>query len=177
MAYKYKEKYLKAGSSWIDDEGFQHPYNWSLTYSSDDLKKWNITVEADEDNSFDSRFYSSKGVEKSLSDTNVTDLDGNVVKDEDGNNLVNVGLKNYWINQTKKRANELLLDSDWYVVRKADIGEAIPSDIDTYRKAVRTAAASIETKINACSDLAAFKKLFDVVDKKAPIFDFPDKIS
>ena len=177
MAYKYKEKYLKAGSSWIDDEGFQHPYNWSSTYSSDDLKKWNITVEADEDNSFDSRFYSSKGVEKSLSDTNATDLDGNVLKDNDGNNIVNVGLKNYWINQTKKRANELLSDSDWYIVRKADIGEAIPSDIDTYRKAVRTAAASIETKINACSDLAAFKKLFDVVDEKAPIFDFPDKIS
>jgi hypothetical protein len=179
MAYKYKERYLKVGSPWIDDDGIQHPYNWATSWSADDLKKWNITVEADEDNSFDSRFYSSKGVEKSLSDTYVTDLDGNVLKDEDGNNLLNVGLKNYWINQTKKRANELLFDSDWYVVRKADIGEAIPSDIDTYRKAVRTAAASIDTKINACSDLAALKALFDIPEgkTKAPMYDWPDEVS
>lgn len=184
MAYKYKEKEIKVGSSWTDDNGFIHPYNWADTWSSDDLVKWGVTYSADPDNSFDSKFYSSKGVEKNLNDVNVVDDNGKAVLDEDGKQLVSKGLKSIWIEKTKTQAKALLAESDWYVTRKADIGEAIPSNIDTYRKAVRTAAASIETKINACSDLAAFISLFNVpmdsnnrATGNAPIYDFPDKVS
>ena len=172
MAYKYKDKELKVGSSWTDDNGFIHPYNWADTWSSDDLAKWGVTYSADPDKNFDRRFYISKDVAKSLTD----------ITNED--KTVTPGLKSIYIEETKKTANSKLAASDWYVTRKADIGEAIPSKIDTYRKAVRTAASNIETKINNCSDISSLEKLFDVpLDSNnrsignAPINDWPDEVS
>ena len=56
-------------------------------------------------------------------------------------------------------------------------------DISKYRTDVRTATKTIEDKINACSKLANFMKLFDTpVDKdgnptgKADIYNFPDEV-
>ena len=69
------------------------------------------------------------------------------------------------------------------IVRNAEKSTAIPSDITTYRDAIRTKCASIETAINNCSNLTEFIALFDVpVDSdknptgNAPINDFPDEI-
>ena len=182
MAYKYKDRYLKVGKAWQDDDGFKHPYNWSSSWSADDLKKWGVTVEKDVDTSFDDRFYWSKGVERKLNDEDATDAKGNKVKDENGNVIVNQGLKTQWIKITKQRANDLLSKSDWEVTRKAEKGTAIASGTTTFRDKVRTACDSIETKINACSNLTAFKKLFDTpVDKDGnvtgnpPMHDFPEE--
>ena len=184
MAYKYKERYLKVGKAWQDDDGFKHPYNWSSSWSSDDLSKWGVTVEADADTSYDDRFYWAKGIERKLADVNVVDDDGKAVNDPTtGKQMVQLGLKSIWITRTKESANGLLASSDWYVTRKAEASTAIPSDISTYRSAVRTASKTIEDKINGCADLDAFKALFDVPmdsDNKptgnAPIYDFPDEV-
>ena len=86
--------------------------------------------------------------------------------------------------RTKASANGRLQSTDWYVTRKSEADTAIPSNITTYRTAVRTASKTIEDKINACSDLAAFQKLFETpVDANgsptgnAPIFDFPKEVT
>jgi len=184
MAYKYKDRYLKVGKAWQDDDGFKHPYNWSSSWSSDDLTKWGVSVEADEDTSYDNKFYWAKGIERKLADVNVVDDDGKAVNDPiTGKQMVQLGLKSNWIAQTKTTANGLLASSDWYVTRKAEASTAIPSDISTYRSAVRTATATIEKKITDCADLDAFKALFVVPmdsDNKptgnAPIYDFPDEV-
>ena len=77
----------------------------------------------------------------------------------------------------------MLTASDWYVVRNAEKSTAIPTEISTYRDAVRIATGTIETAINGCADLDAFKALFvvptddnDIPTGKAPIYDFPDEI-
>ena len=183
MAYKYKERYLKVGKAWKDDNGIQHPYNWASSWSVDDLKRWKVTLEKDVDTTFDDRFYWSKGVERKLEDENAVDQDGKAILDEDGNQVINKGLKNIWIERTKSTANGLLTASDWYVTRKSETDTAIPSDISKYRTDVRTATKTIEDKINGCSKLADFIKLFDTpVDKdgkptgNAPIYDFPKDI-
>ena len=183
MAYKYKERYLKVGKAWKDDNGIQHPYNWASSWSVDDLKRWKVTLEKDVDTTFDDRFYWSKGVERKLEDENAVDQDGKAILDEDGNQVINKGLKNIWIERTKSTANGLLTASDWYVTRKSETDTAIPSDISKYRTDVRTATKTIEDKINGCSKLADFIKLFDTpVDKdgkptgNAPIYDFPKEI-
>jgi len=184
MAYKYKDRYLKVGKAWQDDDGFKHPYNWQSSWSADDLKKWGVTFEADPDTSYDSTFYWAKGIERKLADENVVDDDGKAVIDSmTGKQRVQLGLKSQWIRQTKQTANSKLSSTDWYVTRKAEASTAIPSDISTYRTDVRTASKTIEDKINACSKLADFKKLFDVPtdsDNKptgnAPIYDFPDEV-
>ena len=184
MAYKYKERYLKVGKAWQDDDGFKHPYNWSSSWSADDLKKWGVTFEADVDTSYDNRFYWSKGIERKLADENVVDADGKAVNDPTtGKQMVQLGLKSIWVAQTKTTANGLLSSSDWYVTRKAEADTAIPSDIGKYRTDVRTASKTIEDKINACADLDAFKALFVVPTDsdgepsgKAPIYDYPDEV-
>jgi len=184
MAYKYKERYLKVGKAWQDDNGFKHPYNWSSSWSADDLKKWGVSIEADVDTSYDDRFYWAKGIERKLEDENVVDEDGKAVNDTmTGKQMVQLGLKSIWVAKTKTNANSKLASSDWYVTRKAEADTAIPSDISTYRTGVRTASKTIEDKINACSKLADFKKLFDApVDSdgkptgNAPMYDFPDEV-
>ena len=184
MAYKYKNRYLKVGSSWQDDDGFKHPYNWQSSWSAKDLKKWGVTVVKDVDTSFDNRFYWAKGIEKKLEDVNVVDKDGKKVIDSlTGKQMINRGLKYQWIERTKSTANGLLTISDWYVTRKSETDTAIPNDILKYRADVRTATKTIEDKINACTKLTDFMKLFDTpVDKnniptgKAPIYDFPDEV-
>ena len=184
MAYKYKERYLKVGKAWQDDDGFKHPYNWSSSWSSDDLSKWGVSVEADPDTSYDDRFYWAKGIERKLADVNVVDEDGKAVNDPmTGKQRVQLGLKSNWIAKTKISANSLMSSSDWYVTRKAEADTAIPSDISTYRTAVRTASKTIEDKITDCADLDAFKALFVVPTDSdgnptgnSPITDFPDEV-
>ena len=184
MAYKYKDRYLKVGKAWQDDDGFKHPYNWLSSWSSDDLTKWGVTFEADPDTSFDDRFYDAKNVEKKLTDVNLVDDDGKAVIDPTtGKQKVQLGLKSIWVTRTKETANSLLSSSDWYVTRKAEASTAIPSDISTYRTGVRTASKTIEDKINACADLDAFKALFVVPTDSdgnptgnSPITDFPDEV-
>ena len=184
MVYKYKDRYLKLGKAWQDDDGFKHPYNWSSSWSADDLKKWGVTIEADADTSYDDRFYWAKGIERKLADENVVDADGKAVNDiVTGKQRVQLGLKTQWIAKTKISANSLMSSSDWYVTRKAEANTAIPSDISTYRSAVRTATATIEKKITDCADLDAFKALFVVPTDSdgnptgnSPITDFPDEV-
>jgi len=183
MAWLYNGRTLKVGKSWTDDNGYKHPYNWASAWSEEDKTQWGVTWQDDPDTSYDNRFYWARDVERSLTDINEVDEDNNPILDQDGNQVVTKGLKTIWIEQTKVTANSLLAKSDWYVVRNAEKSTAIPADISTYRDAVRTATGTIETAINACADLDAFKALFVVPTDddgnptgNAPIYDFPDEI-
>ena len=184
MAWLYNGRTLKVGKSWTDDNGYKHPYNWATAWSAEDKTQWGVTWQDDVDTSYDERFYWARDVERSLTDINEVDEDNNPILDQDGNQVVTKGLKTIWIERTKSTANSLLAKSDWYVVRNAEKSVAIPADITTYRDAVRTASGTIETAINACTTLDAFKALFVVpMDDqdppqptgKAPIYDFPDE--
>ena len=53
------------------------------------------------------------------------------------------GLKTILIRQVKNEAKGELNRTDWYVVRKADTGKAIPSDVVTKRQAARDAIQNI----------------------------------
>ena len=184
MAYKYKERTLKVGKGWADDNGFKHPYNWASAWTDADKANWGVTFEADPDTSYDSTFYFAKDIPRILGDTLWVDDDGEAVIDTmTGVQGVTAGLKTNWIAQTKSSGNSKLTSTDWYVTRKAEASTAIPSDISTYRSAVRTATGTIETAINNCANLDDFKALFVVpMDSdnnptgKAPIYNFPDEI-
>ena len=185
MAWFYNGRTLKVGKSWTDDNGYKHPYNWATAWSDEDKTQWGVTWQDDADTSYDNRFYWARDVERSLTDINVVDEDNNPILDQDGNQVVTKGLKTIWIERTKSTANGLLTASDWYVVRNAEKSTAIPTEISTYRDAVRTATGTIETAINGCADLDAFKALFVVpmddqdppqATGKAPIYDFPEEV-
>jgi len=182
MAWLHNGITLKVGKSWSDGN-YKHPYNWASAWSDEDKEQWGVTWQDDPDTSYDSTFYWAKDVPRSLTDINEVDDDGDALLDVDGNQVVTLGLKSIWIAQTKTTANSLLASSDWYVTRKAETDEAIPSTITTYRTAVRTATGTIETAINGCADLDAFKALFVVpMDSdgepsgKAPMYNYPDEV-
>jgi hypothetical protein len=76
--------------------------------------------------------------------------------DEDGEVVTTLGLKSQKKSQVKATAASLLSPSDWYVVRAAEGGAAIPTDVATYRAAVRTASGTMEAAIDAAADMDAF---------------------
>ena len=179
MVWKLSDgTHIREGNSWVDSNKIRHPSNWSVW--SDDEKKAAGLTWTDDVAPHDDRFYSGRKadgslIEQSLADSDATDESGNKIKDADGNQIINEGLKTIWVRQTKKRANDLLVKSDWEVTRKAEKGTAIASPTTTFRDKVRTACNTIETKINNCSNLTEFKALFDTPSdgSNPPIHDFP----
>ena len=103
---------------------------------------------------------------KRLNDEDAKDADGNQlyvqVWDEDTNRmvdtsekLVNQGLKTVMIAKVKNIANTRLASTDWMVIRKYERDVAIPSATATYRAAVITECARLETAITNASDVDA----------------------
>ena len=74
------------------------------------------------------------------------------------------GLKYNLIQTIKKQAAGILQDTDWYIVRKADAGTAVPSSITNHRAAVRTKAAEMETAITNAADTPALETLYAYVN-------------
>ncbi len=74
------------------------------------------------------------------------------------------------------QAYGLLQPNDWMVVRNAESSKAIPSDWLDYRVAVRTAASSMKTKINAVANVDALAALYvynDATPPVRPLGEFP----
>ena len=86
--------------------------------------------------------------------------DGNIPSDKDVGDVASEGLKTILIRQVKRDAQTILSETDWYVVRKADTDEAIPSAIATHRAALRTKQAEMETSITNAADTAALETLY-----------------
>ena len=57
----------------------------------------------------------------------------------------------------QSQAASILAQSDWYAIREAEGGTAIPADWKTYRAAVRTASNAKETEIAALANVDAVK--------------------
>ena len=93
--------------------------------------------------------------------------DANAV-DDDGNELDPVivieGLKTKLIRIVKSQAESLLNQTDWYITRKAEKSTAIPSAITTWRDAIRTKQAAMETLITNASNTPALETLYKYVN-------------
>jgi hypothetical protein len=92
--------------------------------------------------------------------TNQDKTDDLIPDGKDVGDVKTEGLKTIKIREVKKQAAGILQDTDWYIVRKADAGTAVPSAITTHRAAVRTKAAEMETAITNASDTPALETLY-----------------
>ena len=115
---------------------------------------------------------------KAHADANATDADGNDLDPV----IVIEGLKTKKIRNVKIQASSILTQTDWYIVRKADAGTAVPSAITTFRAAVRTKCAAMETLITNASNTPAIETLYtyvntadegDPVVMERPLGEFP----
>ena len=76
-------------------------------------------------------------------------------------------------------AGSRLFAYDWYTIRAADGGTAIPSAIATYRTAVRTTSNSMCTKIDAVANIDALAALYVFNDDDPPtrpLGEWPDTL-
>ena len=103
--------------------------------------------------------------------------------DVDGNQIITRGLKYNFIKTIKAQAAGILQDTDWYILRKADADTDVPSAITTFRAAVRTKAAAMETLITNASNTAAIETLYTYVNTadegdprvlERPLGEFPE---
>jgi hypothetical protein len=126
MAYKYSGRIIRAGKAWTDNDGIQHPSNW-MVWSAETKAARGVIWENDPA-SFDSRFYWSADVPRSLEDVNEVDAEGNAVLDADGVQLVTKGLKSNAIALVKAQAGGLLTQTDWMVIKAAEVSSySVPS--------------------------------------------------
>lgn len=154
--YLYNGRTIRLSRAWTDDNGTQHPANWGR-WSTEEKQEKGL-VWQDDPAPYDNKFYWSAGVPR---DVEVLKADA--------------------IKTCKQQAAGLLQDSDWYIVRNSETGDAIPQDVLDYRQAVRAASNVIETSIEACTTHDEFMALYVTpVDEEgnptgsAPISAWPD---
>ena len=169
MAFKLDGKPLAVDVAFSHND-INYPANWLRLASKTEKEALGITEEADAP-TYDSRFYWGDGTAKALDDVNAKDEDGNLLKDENGNQVVTLGVKSVLKAQEKATAGSLLARYDWYVVRKAEKDTAIPTAISTFRDGVRTACDTREKEIDACSDTAALVTLYGATYDKDGNFE------
>ena len=136
MAFKLDGKTLPVDVAFTSN-GINYPSNWLRLTTLSEKQAIGISEVADEA-TYDQRFYTAPDTAKDLAE-----------------------LKTSWVEQQKVEAGFLLAKYDWYVVRKAEKTTAIPSNVSTYRDAVRTACTAREGEINGAANVAALKALVD----------------
>ena len=91
------------------------------------------------------------------------------------------GLKSRHKEKIKQQASSLLTNYDWYVIRKADAGTAVPSAVTTYRAAVRTKSGEMETLIDNAANVDALAALYEYTRQEdgsftRPLGEFPEAV-
>ena len=164
--FKVGDQTIRPGRAWRDSNGTLQPKNWNI-WSADEKKAAGIS-EVVLQPFPDQRLYwsshnddgSVSSTAKSLTDVNEVDKDGKAILGRDGNQLVTLGVKSNLKNEVKSQQASLLAQTDWAIVRKADKGTAVPSNIQTWRDAIRTKATEMETAIDNAANTDAVEALF-----------------
>lgn len=160
---------LSQGTAFTVD-GIQYPANWLNLTTLEEKQAIGITEVADEDNSFDDKFYWSKDLPKALEDKLEVKEDGTPLlvqkynpvteqMEDTDKQVVTKGLKSNFISQVKATAGSLLSQTDWTVIRKAERDVAIPEAIVAYRASVVAKADELEVAIRAVTTVEELASL------------------
>ena len=128
-------------------EGLQYPSNWIQNATNTEKSAMGLVEVTISGNQKDNDYYTNN-----LSNNKV-ESDGSVTRTWSSSAKTLSDVQTSKIVQAKEIANSLLTSTDWYVVRKAEVGTAFSDEISAYRTAVRTCYGNIKTAINAASDV------------------------
>ena len=148
---------IRIGKAWRDDNGVLQPPNWDV-WSAKDRTSAGITVKT-----------------VSTHYTTAYNADGTVSKTAKTLSGVKSDLKT----EVNAQQKTLLDESDWCVIRKADKGTAIPSNIQTWRDAIRTKGDAMVSAIDGAANTNAVEALFVVYEsdgttvKSGILYDWP----
>ena len=119
---------------------------------------------------------------KRLEDEDAVDEDGENVLDDDGNQVINYGLKTEKKKILKQQASGLLAPTDWYVIKANEVANYnVPENITTFRADVRAKSNEMETQIDACINVDELKALYEYTRQEdgsqtRPLAEFPKEI-
>ena len=119
---------------------------------------------------------------KKLEDEDAKDKDGNNILDDDGNQVINYGLKTEKKRIVKQQASGLLNPTDWYVIKATEVESYnVPENITNFRTEVRTTSNEMETKIDACNSVDELKSLYEYTKQDdgsvtRPLGEFPKEV-
>ena len=119
---------------------------------------------------------------KRLEDEDAVDENGDPVLDDDGNQIINYGLKTEKKRIVKQQASGLLAPTDWYVIKSNEVSEYnVPENVTTFRADVRAKSNEMETQIDACTTVDELKKLYEYTKQEngtitRPLAEFPKEI-
>ena len=119
---------------------------------------------------------------KRLEDEDAVDENGDPVLDNDGNQIINYGLKTEKKRIVKQQASVLLAPTDWYVVKATEVAEYnVPENITSFRTEVRAKSNEMETQIDACTTVDELKALYEYTRQEdgtttRPLAEFPKEI-
>ena len=166
-----------SGTKGITIGDVQHPQQIFTIWTEAERNTINIyTIEIDTSKFKDEKWYINTDITYSFDGSNAKGSYGNATakahadtkwtqEDEDNglgtkDDIKEEGLKTILIRRVKVEAETELNKTDWYVIRKADTDEAVPSAIATHRAAVRSKQAEMETAITNASDTPALETLY-----------------
>ena len=186
---------MPKGNKGVEINGIKHPASIFTLWSESERNAIGVyTVEIDETNLKSKEWYNNTNITYAFSGGKVTGsygtatakphadilyteqnkTDNDIPTGKDVGDVKQEGLKTILIREVKAQAQGILNQTDWYVVRKADTDEAIPSNVATHRAAVRTKQASMETAITNAADAAALETLYTRNDSGVrPLGDIP----
>ena len=116
---------------------------------------------------------------KRLEDEDAVDQDGENILDDDGNQVINYGLKTEKKRIVKEQASGLLEKTDWHNHKALDDETyTTPDNIKTYRANVRAKSNEMETQIDACTNVDELKALYEYTTQEdgtqtRPLAEFP----
>ena len=152
--WKYSGRTIREHKAWTDDNGITHPRNWHIWSPSDKAAAGltEVTQETPPDSRLYTWGYKADGVTIVKTAKALADVGS-------GDDLVK-GIKTSLKERVKSQQGSLLAQTDWAVVRKSEKTTAIPSNISTWRDAIRTKATAMESAIDGAADTAAVAALF-----------------
>ena len=162
---------------------------YTIELDSTNRKDETYYINTDVTYSYDSSANKVKGVYGSATEKPINDIkwtqaqidDSSLVgpapAGADTNTVRIMGLKGIYKDFFNKEAPRLLEKTDWYVIKAADVESySVPSNIKTYRAAVRTKVNEMETAIDNCADVAALETLLSYKTGTRPLGEFPDEV-
>ena len=115
---------------------------------------------------------------KRLEDEDAVDEDGENILDDDGNQVINYGLKTEKKRIVKSQASGLLAPTDWHVVKATEVAEySVPENITTFRADVRNKSNEMESQIDACTNVEELETLYTRDQNGVrPLAEFPEEV-
>ena len=171
----------------------QYPSNIMSVWSAEDLEAIGIyEVVVDNTNLKDKEYYINTNQSFDFADGTVTasygtatakSLDDALYTAQDETDGLGTegevktrGLKYNHKQIINAQAGSILSQTDWYRIREADGGTAVPSNVSTHRTAVRTKANAMCAQIDGAADVDALAALYEYTNtgtEEEPVFTRP----